>query len=169
MLISITASSIKTIENDPNQATFEMMGNEVKRCPHCCVPFVSSGGCPTMWCPRCRKKFCQLCLEPAIFIPVPIHLAFGQCKSKESKSWQLRIILLFLCVFMCFNYMKVSYWYLVTLFVSLFINYFVHLFTDWVDSLSWGKRLFGRCMLMFPVIGITLALLPKLSVKLFMS
>ena len=73
--------------NDPNETTFEMMGNEVKRCPHCCVPFVSSGGCPTIWCPRCRKKFCQLCLEPAIFIPVPIHLAFGQCKSKESKLY----------------------------------------------------------------------------------
>ena len=154
MLISFTASSIKTIENDPNETTFKAMGNEVKRCPHCCVPFVSSGGCPTMWCPRCRKKFCQLCLEPAIFIPVPIHLAFGQCKSKESKIYQLMIILLFLYVFMC---LKVSYWYLATLFVGLYI---VQLFIDWVDSLSWGKRLFGRCMLMFPVIGITLALLP---------
>ena len=142
------------MENDPNEATFAMMGNEVKRCPHCCVPFVSSGGCPTMWCPRCRKKFCQLCLEPAIFIPVPIHIAFGQCKSKESKIYQLMIILLFLYVFMC---LKVSYWYLATLFVGLYI---VQLFIDWVDSLSWGKRLFGRCMLMFPVIGITLALLP---------
>ena len=160
MLISFTASSIKTIKNDPNETTCETVENEVKRCPHCCVPFVSSGGCPTMWCPRCRKKFCQLCLEPAIFIPVPIHLAFGQCKSKESKIYQLIIILLFLYVFMCFNYMKISYWYLVTLFVSLFINYFVQLFTDWVDSLSWGKRLFGRCMLIIPVIGITLALLP---------
>ena len=142
------------MENDPNEATFATMGNEVKRCPHCFVPFVSSGGCPTMWCPRCRKKFCQLCLKPAIFIPVPIHLAFGQCKSKESKIYQLMIILLFLYVFM---FLKVSYWYLVILFVGY---YFVQLFTDWVDSLSWGKRLFGRCILWFLVIGITLALLP---------
>ena len=149
MLISITASSIKTIENDPNETTFETVENEVKRCPHCCVPFVSSGGCPRMWCPRCRKKFCQLCLEPAIFIPMPIHLVFGLCKSKESKKWQLRIILLLLFVLMCF---KDGYWYLVMLFVSSFINYIVQLFTGWVDSLGWRKR-------MFPVIGITLALL----------
>ena len=114
MLISFTASSIKTIENDPDETTFETMGNEVKRCPHCCVPFVSSGGCPTMWCPRCRKKFCQLCLEPAIFIPVPIHLAFGQCKSKDFKKHQfltwLLFILFFLCVFMSMQDGKVSYW-----------------------------------------------------------
>ena len=161
MLISFTASSIKTMENYPNETTFETMGNEVKRCPHCCVPFVSDGGCPTMWCPRCRKKFCQLCLEPAIFIPVPIHLAFGQCKSKESKKHQfltwLLFILFFLCVFMSMQDGKVSYWYLP--FVPL-ISYFLQMFIDWVDSLSWGKRLFGRCILMFPVIGITIALYP---------
>lgn len=161
MLISITASSIKTIENDPNETTFETVENEVKRCPYCCVPFVSSGGCPTMWCPRCRKKFCQLCLEPAILIPVPIHLAFGQCKSKQSKKWQLfsllNIILLLLCVFMCLKDSKVSYWYLVP--VPL-INYFFQMFLEWVDSLNWKKRLLGRFMLMFSVIGITLALFP---------
>ena len=163
MLISFTASSIKTIENDPNETAFETVENEVKRCPHCCVPFVSSGGCPTMCCPRCRKKFCQLCLEPAILIPVSIHLAFGQCKSKQSTKYQLMFILLFLCVFMCLKE-KVPYWYLVTLPFTYFsiaclINYFFQMFTDWVDSLNWEKRLFGRFMLNCLVIGIPLALL----------
>ena len=126
MLISITASSIKTITNYQNKTEFEAMGNEImKRCPHCRVSFVSDGGCPAMWCSRCQKKFCQLCLKPVnTFIPVKMHIAFGQCTGKESSKdeilsmlviiWTIISLLILTC------YIALVFARLLSLFVSIF-------------------------------------------------
>ena len=130
MLISITASSIKTIKNYQNETEFEAIGNEIiKRCPHCRVSFVSDGGCPKMWCSRCQKMFCQLCLKPlTFFIPVRMHIAFGQCKGKEYlideifstlvMIWTI-ISLLILTCYICLNLLNIAN-YLFAFFISLF-------------------------------------------------
>ena len=141
MFISIiTAPSFKTIKNYQNDTEFEAVGNEIiKRCPHCHVSFVSDGGCPTMWCSRCQKKFCQRCLKPVTtLIPVQMHVAFGQCKGKEAlKDQTLSMLLIIWTFFWLYTLTKASFGYI--LIISLMCYYFGVMFMDWIDS--WSRTL----------------------------
>ena len=90
-----------------------------------------------MWCSRCQKKFCQCCLKPVTFIPVLMHIAFGQCKGKKSSKSQtfsmLLITLIFLSLFLVFKN-HVSFWY--SLIVSLITYYLLSMCIDWIDLLN---------------------------------
>ena len=89
-----------------------------------------------MWCSRCKNKFCQLCMKPVTFIPMHMHLAFGQCQGKpsfidDSFSYILSLIFL-ICVFLLKNHFQ-SYWYILTL---PLMYYCLHMFFDWSESLN---------------------------------
>ena len=53
-----------------------------------------------MWCSRCKKKFCQLCLKPVSFIPVHMHLFVCKASFKDkSFSYFMSIFFLTFCIF----------------------------------------------------------------------
>ena len=89
-----------------------------------------------MWCTRCKNKFCLLCMKPVTFIPMHMHLAFGQCQGKQSFkddsfSYILSIIFL-ICIFLYRKHFQ-SYWHILT--VPL-MYYCLHMFIDWAESLN---------------------------------
>ena len=93
-----------------------------------------------MWCTRCKKKFCQLCMKPVSFIPVHMHLFV--CKGKQSfkdNSFSYFLSIFFLTfVFLLKNNFQ-SYWHILTL---LLMYYCLHMFFDWIESLNVGLWIF---------------------------
>ena len=75
-------------------------------------------------------------MKPVTFIPMHMHLAFGQCQGKQSFkddsfSYILSIIFL-LCIFFFRKHFQ-SYWHILT--VPL-MYYCLHMFIDWAESLN---------------------------------
>ena len=104
-----------------------------------------------MWCSRCKKKFCQLCLKPVTLIPVHIHLFV--CKGKPSfkdQSFSYFMSILFLiCIFPVLSRGHLqSYWCIPIL---LLVYYYFHMFFDWIESLNSVMGMFMLALL----VGIT--------------
>ena len=110
-----------------------------------------------MWCTRCKKKFCQLCLKPVTFIPVQMHIFV--CKGKPSfkdKSFSYFLSILFLiCIFFLRKYFQ-SYWCIPIL---LLMYYYVHMFFDWIESLN---SVMAACMTLLAAITSVLVIIPVL-------
>ena len=86
-----------------------------------------------MWCSRCKKKFCQLCLKPVSFIPVHMHLFVCKASFKDkSFSYFMSIFFLTFCIFFYRKSFQ-SYWCIPIL---LLMHYCFHMFFDWIESLN---------------------------------
>ena len=109
-----------------------------------------------MWCTRCKKKFCLLCLKPVSFVPGHIHLFV--CKGEptfEDKSFSYMSILLLICIFLLRGHFQ-SYWCISSL---LLMYYCFHMFFDWIESLN---SVMGRCMAFLAGITTVLVIIPLL-------
>ena len=85
-----------------------------------------------MWCSRCQKKFCQDCLKPVTFIPVQMHIAFGQCKGKEFSKEEILSMLLIICTFILFLIFLIltKDWHIPIIFLISY--YFLFMLSDWI-------------------------------------
>ena len=111
-----------------------------------------------MWCSRCKKKFCQLCLKPVSFIPVHMHLFVCEASFKDkSFSYFMSIFFLTFCIFFYQKSFQ-SYSYSYSIPILLLMHYCFHMFFEWIESLNSVMGMFMLALLA----GIITVIIPLL-------
>ena len=93
-------------------------------------------------------------MKPVTFIPMHMHLAFGQCQGKQSfkddSFSYIQSIIFIMCIILLREHFFQSYWHILTL---PLMYYCLHMFIDWAESLN-------------GVLGIFISMLTGLTIGL---